>query len=488
MEKRQNYGFKTPKRRDIKNVTGFKVGGALTGGECKILKSNQIVVDKAFKQNIIVSFQNATKLFNLEVAVFAMGGYFYSNAPYSIKFEIICGGQTTQTTKIGESGTFMKIGLDFELPFANLNLQHSIIANITITSDAEITLNYWLFDAHFIQKDYFQQNNVHAPYNNSKKLICFPEQFYSDRNFLLEGSTKGMPFILKACNRCQRFLPINHINERAHIAFTNHCSTKAPCTHGNFSNYKIIETDLTAQELTDYVQNDTIFTLNDEFLMAYYGHQLECKACKKFFVNSALNPQRTSSQHREDSLRRRAFEVLILRLINQDWIYHAYRLNHKNKEFDQSIWEKFDKKCFKCKTPLDTPKAMELDHTFPLVFLYNLDESATCLCKNCNSSKSDSFPVDFYTQDELVELSTLTKIPLEDLKSKKPNQKVINLLYQNIIWFFEEFLMFEEFHKERDGKKAVDSICHSLQKIILQSDTPFNLNDVYEAAKAKLIE
>jgi hypothetical protein len=116
--------------------------------------------------------------------------------------------------------------------------------------------------------------------------------------------------------------------------------------------------------------------------------------------------------------------------------------------------------------------------------LYNLDETATCLCGSCNSSKSDSFPMDFYTETELNELSKITTIPLNILQPRKPNQKIVNLLQKNIVWFFDEFLTFDEFHKDRDGKKVVDSILHSLQKVVNLSENPFDLLEEYEKAKS----
>ena len=55
--------------------------------------------------------------------------------------------------------------------------------------------------------------------------------------------------------------------------------------------------------------------IEDNKVVSYYGHQLECKACKKFFVNMPLNPQRNAQQFKEDGLRRRAIEVLINHLL-----------------------------------------------------------------------------------------------------------------------------------------------------------------------------
>jgi hypothetical protein len=483
MAKQQDYGFKTPRRRETKNITGFKVGGDLSGGECKILKSNQLLVEKSTKQRIKVDTVNAKALFGKNLVIFAMGGYFYSENAYTISFEIVRKEKSVKIEKYVEKGSFVKLGLDMEIPFSEIDKNSDFVEGfVEITCVEPIKLNYWIFKSDFITYDYFEENDVYAQFFNSKKEICYPEQFYGDENKVFENNVKGIPFVLKSCNRCQRFLPINHFNERIHLGFTNHCSTKAPCTHGNFANYKILETDLNQKELLDFIENDTVFNLQEDFVIAHFGHQLECKACKKFYVNSALNSKRSASQHREDGLRRRAFEVLVLRLLNQDWIYHKYRLSNKNKEFDTAIWEKFDKKCFKCKKDLPKLNDMDLDHTMPLAFLYNLDETATSLCGSCNSSKSDSFPVDFYSEDELLALEKLTNIPLDILKSRKPNQKVVDLLKANIVWFFEEFLTFEEFQKDRDGKKAVDSICHSLQKVINKSENPFDLNETYQKA------
>jgi hypothetical protein len=199
-------------------------------------------------------------------------------------------------------------------------------------------------------------------------------------------------------------------------------------------------------------------------------------------VNTALNHLRTSTQHREDALRRRAFELLVRKLLNIDWIYHSFR-NLNGIEFDKFIWEKFDKKCFNCDKNIASPRDMDLDHTMPLAFLYPLDETATCLCSTCNSSKSDLFPIDFYKEEQLVKLSTLTGLSMKILSSRFPNERAIKELKNNLKWFFEEFITFEDYNKERDGKKASDSIMHSLQKVINRSFNSFSLIDEYDKIK-----
>ena len=121
---------------------------------------------------------------------------------------------------------------------------------------------------------------------------------------------------------------------------------------------------------------------------------------------------------------------------------------------------------------------MHLDHTLPLAYLYRLDESATCLCSKHNSQKRDHFPVEYYTTKELEELSKITKLPLDTLKTKEANPIIIKLLIKNIVWFFDEFLATEDYQKIRDGRLTADKILASLQRVF-----PKDINLVNEYIK-----
>jgi len=191
-----------------------------------------------------------------------------------------------------------------------------------------------------------------------------------------------------------------------------------------------------------------------------------CKVCKKFFVNAPLNPQRNSQQFREDSLRRRATEVLVNTLLERDLIHHEFRKMNK-REFSEHIWRKFNGRCFKCGKRLNLDE-MHLDHTLPLAYLYRLDETATCLCYVHNSQKRDHFPVEFYEENELIELSKITGLDYEILCSRTVNKKVINLLIENIVWFFDEFLANPDYQKIRDGRLTSDKIYASLVRVMEQ--------------------
>lgn len=484
MVKKNTFGFRTPVRRKVKNISGNKVGGDLSGGECKIIFSKRLTLEKNESYSYKVDRNFAKPLFNSNIGILAIGGYFIADNDLDVIFTIHTDNEENTFKYQLEKKRFYALGHDLEINLETSNVDLKVEIEFIINRPTDI--DYSHFSYGFIDKDWFIENEEsYKHYSGVKKRISFPEQFYFNDEKEIENSVNGNPIIIKSCNRCQRYLPINPYNQRIQLAFGNHCTTKAPCTHKNFSKYKITMSDVADEDIKDLVKNsfENLYTIDSEgYLKSHYGHQLECKACKKFFVNAALNNKRTSSQHREDSLRRRAFDLLCRELIGQELIYHEFRLK-KDIEFDKYIWLKFNKKCFNCDADIISRKQMDLDHTMPLSHLYPLDESATCLCPKCNSEKGDIFPVNFYDGKKLKKLSMITGLSLEILMSKKPNQKVINELKRQIVWFIEDFLANPDYHKLRDGKKAADSIVHSLNKVISKSDYPFDILDEYRKNK-----
>lgn len=481
MAKEKNYGFKTPVRRVTNNVTGHKVVGEYSGAYAKVIRMKMLEIDGKYSIQQELPAGQATHLFQRELCVAAIGGYFVSDQDVVLCLSVEVEGDIRFKDITIPAGPFIKAGFEYSFNPTKVAPDSPVKFTISFTTAATAKVQFTQLGYGFVDYPYLRNTDVYADFYNSKKEICFPEQFYFQEEIELPEVTDGMPLILKSCNRCQRFLPLNPANERQQLGFSNHCSTKAPCTHSGFSRYQLVTSDLQSEALANFIAQSP-YELKDNLVISYYGHQLECKACKKFFVNAALNHLRSSTQHREDALRRRAFERLIGELLGTQWIYHKFR-EEKTAEFDKHIWEKFGKKCFNCDKSLAKPNLMHLDHTMPLAYLYPLDETATCLCDTCNSLKSDLFPMDFYKSEQLEHLSKLTGLPLETLKSRRANQVVVDAVKANIIWFIEKFLTFEEYTKVREGKRAADSILHSLQKVIGHSEEPFDLLEAYAAAK-----
>jgi hypothetical protein len=260
------------------------------------------------------------------------------------------------------------------------------------------------------------------------------------------AQVEGRQLVLKSCNRCGRFLPVNIPDERAHLSFSSHCVAdhRRPCRHPSFG--KITDRD-----------TEEIVLLDD-------GFQLECRFCKKFEVNAAHNPKRTAGQMKEDAARRRHFELLLEHLYGG-----TPQLRYKNRtgrDLASDIFKRFDGRCFKCGTAFASPKEMHLDHTRPLALLWPLDETATALCATHNSEKRDRVPASYYTKDELIRLAQITKVSLSDLRDPSPNMDAVRRLGQDLDWFRGEFLELPALQQVRDGKRTADLVEKALRKLL----------------------
>lgn len=258
--------------------------------------------------------------------------------------------------------------------------------------------------------------------------------------------TGSSQIVLKTCNRCGRALPVNVENEQAHLSYTNHCvaAHRRPCAHAGFGR----------------IQDDAA----GDVVQLEYGFQLECRFCKKFEVNAAHNKQRTAGQMKEDGARRRHFELLL------EHLYQGTpQLRFKQqtgRDLAEYVYERFDGRCFKCGTAMASPRDMHLDHTRPLALLWPLGADATALCATHNSEKRDRPPVAYYTEEELVRLSSVTGISLVELRDPSPNIDAVARLLSDLDWFYHEFLQLDALQRVRDEKLTADLVVKALNKVL----------------------
>ena len=466
--------LRTYHRRGVTRESGYHTCDETTGSECIVLHSKRYVCDS---NTVTFTFARSSvdvvELFEKGISIIAFGGYIYSakkaiislNMSYSYEGDRYAFDEDWEQTI--EAKNWSNIGIHAEQLLNKDSQLIDVIVKMTVSSQRDNVLDFIAFDLDVVFKDefqdtscatsFYQKTSMHVPY-----LYYLRSDLSIDR-YLTSGQEfiEGKRVVAKSCNRCGRYLPINIDDELKTLSFSLHCKKQAPCVHSAFRAYKIQNRDhLRANDLKG-------LTIEDGKVVSYYGHQLECKACKKFFVNAPLNPQRNAQQFKEDGLRRRSIEVLVNTLLDRNLIH--FEFEHRTKrEFSRYIWEKFGKRCFKC-GPDSDPIAlgdMALDHTMPLAYLYRLDETATCLCSNHNSQKSDHFPVDYYSEEELVRLSKITGLSLTQLHKKEVNQQVLNLLIENVVWFYDAFLMHPDYQKVRDGIRTADKINDSLKRII----------------------
>jgi len=55
---------------------------------------------------------------------------------------------------------------------------------------------------------------------------------------------------------------------------------------------------------------------------------------------------------------------------------------------------------------------------------------------------------------------------MEQLTYKGVNHEVLKLLVDNVVWFYDEFLMQPDYQKVRDGIRTADKINDSLKRVI----------------------
>lgn len=466
--------LRTYHRRGVTRESGYHTCDTTTGGECHIIRAERYVCDR---DSVTFVFNRSSvkmvELFKKGISIIAFGGYIYSkekatislDMSYSYEGEGYAIGEGWEKTI--EADSWSNIGIHAEQTINIDSLLIDVVVKMTITSQCGNILDFVSFDFDIVSNEafldtscatsFYQKTALHIPYLYYLRTdLPFDWHLSSQHEFI-----PGKQVVLKSCNRCGRYLPINIEDELKTLSFSLHCKKRAPCVHTTFRAYKI-------EKLIGLKPSDLRnLNIEDGKVVSYYGHQLECKACKKFFVNAPLNPQRNAQQFKEDGLRRRAIEVLVNSLLDKNLIHFEFERRTK-KEFSRYIWEKFNKRCFKC-GPDSEPIAlgdMALDHTMPLAYLYRLDETATCLCSSHNSQKSDHFPVDYYSEDELERLSSITGLSLTQLHKKEVNQQVLDLLIANVVWFYDEFLMNPDYQKIRDGIRTADKINDSLKRII----------------------
>lgn len=466
--------LRTYRRRSVTRESGYHTCGNTTGGECKIFHAQKYICN-----SLSTTFEfyreklSVVELFGKGIFIVAFGGYLFSNkkSTYTVKIEFNYEGTlftcSTQKDIVIEANNWTNIGLHMELPINIGTEVNDVHVYLILKHEIDNEFNFISFDLDAVTKEeytdascatsFYQKTYLHIPYLYYLKTDLPFDLYLISKQQL----SKGKRIVLKSCNRCGRFLPINIDDELKTLGFSLHCKKRAPCAHSLFRAYEIVNKD-------DLDDSDLLnLTTEDDKVISYYGHQLECKACKKFFVNAPLNPQRNAQQFKEDGLRRRAIEVLVNKLLNTNLVHFEFEKRTK-KEFAKYIWEKFDKRCFKCgpASALISLNEMALDHTMPLAYLYRLDETATCLCGSHNSQKSDHFPVDYYSEDELLRLSNITGLSIDVLHKKEINQVVLNLLTENVIWYFDVFLMDNDYQKVRDGILTADIINDSLKRVI----------------------
>jgi len=387
------------RRRIVTRKSGYKVHPSTSGGD---FRKEEVPCGQVAPGDVLTIEIQIPEVTAGEWVGY--GGWFWYRGRVQVS---VTGGPKERTLTEHGPGAWNKIG---SLWRPATRAPCSVEITFRAVSDLELAI--FAMDAGPVTHHYLKETR--------QKLLANMYSFAPEANFYDEGRganvvkdaartmSASVDIVLKSCNRCGRYLPINiPPNERAHLSFSNHCvaAHRRPCAHGAFGKLRDVRGSV---------------------LQLDFGFQLECRFCKKFEVNAAHNPKRSAAQMKEDGARRRALELLIeaLYLSTPQLLY---RSKTGGRELTDDVWEKFGGHCFKCGARLKSKNTMHLDHTRPLKLLWPLDGTATALCGSCNSEKRDRPPVEYYTDEQLIELSKISGCPIVELRSPAPNIEARNL-------------------------------------------------------------
>lgn len=324
---------------------------------------------------------------------FAVGGFIFPNIPTNLKLTVNFADRRVETRSYRLTNNWNRIGFCFDIEPGD-------------TSDIKIELNFsdateasfWGLEFGKVSPPISDFEGSHIDCLNQTHLS--PETYYFTHDtsinldFTEEDSdeyhlSQGEDIELKKCSFCARLLPLRSEQPGA-LSFHKH-------------NAKIS------------------------------GHQNECRACKKWRINDTFNPLRTTDQLHESSVITRERKILL----QEPEILQEIK-KRTGEGLKSQIWEKFERKCFYCKEPVELGD-FQLDHTRPLAYLWPIDEFATCLCAEHNNQKKDKFPVDFYSEAQLEELSTITGLSIEDLSKKDINEAQLDRVITNLEHYAKEW-------------------------------------------------
>jgi hypothetical protein len=321
------------------------------------------------------------------------GFFFKSNQEATAKLKVSCGNEVFEIELIVQN-VWSKYGYSFKL---NSEEMSSII--IEIVCDEGTVLDVWgLSGGKVLLPDSIISKSPSADDINSTHLS--PETYYFEHSKALglnidpDESVEivmsiGETINTKKCSYCNRHLPLN------------------PEVLGSLSFHK----------------HNAKISL----------HQNECRACKKWRINDDFNPKRTTDQLHESSVITRERKILL----KEPQILQEIK-KRTGAGLKSQIWEKFDKKCFYCKYDVELNE-FQLDHTRPLAYLWPIDEYATCLCAAHNNQKKEKFPVEFYSESQLKELSGITGLSVELLSKKEVNQEQLDIIINDVKTFALEW-------------------------------------------------
>jgi hypothetical protein len=249
--------LRTYRRRETTRESGYHTCEDTTGGECRIVYSEKHIC--ASKSEVLIFHRDELKLvelFEKGISIIGFGGYIHSQSKAEVKLMITYVYEGTRyeyqepEKKMLEEGCWSNIGFHVEHTINKEMLVHDVTVTMIINGFAYNSLDFISFNFDVINKDEFLDTSCSVSfYQKTYMHIPYLYYFVSDlpfNTYLVNDIKllKGRRVVLKSCNRCGRYLPINIDDEMKTLSFSLHCKKRAPCVHSTFRAYTITNIDV----------------------------------------------------------------------------------------------------------------------------------------------------------------------------------------------------------------------------------------------------
>ena len=233
--------FKAPKRRSTRQRSGFSVEGKKSGRQAVIIRSQHFQVKSDTLSFVFEKLDcPLPPQFNETAGIVAVGGYVKAAHACSLSLRVEASDPLDESVIAANNvnvnvpaNSWFKFGTSAEVQNASAYDVVKVMATVTFKRDSLQPLDaIQVFGINVDTVTAYTEKPLRSRYNQNTDLY-YPEIFYlrHDEPFIIHPIAKYGDIVseglsdqvmLKACNRCSRFLPIDYLNENNALGFSNH--------------------------------------------------------------------------------------------------------------------------------------------------------------------------------------------------------------------------------------------------------------------------
>lgn len=234
--------LRTYRRRETTRESGYHTCEATTGGECVLVRADRYQCAHSREKFMFTRDRiELVELFEKGIFLVAFGGCIFSKQKATVSLEL---GFTYEGVDYAFSGgdvvieenCWSPIGIHGEKPIRDDLHASNVYAKMWIQSKKSGNkLDFISFDLDAVSKpefqdtscaeSFYQKTKMHVPWLYYLRTDLPFDQYLIDEPGLgKQDLTAGRRIVMKSCNRCGRYLPINVNDELKTLGYSLHLS------------------------------------------------------------------------------------------------------------------------------------------------------------------------------------------------------------------------------------------------------------------------